>query len=367
MSRLILILLFLGTFGSLQSQNLGGKWVGYFTSNLDLEGKTYPYEINILAGSNNQINANTLTKFSNFSSARAIAKGIYTPQTQLLNIQETKFDLLHLDPNMQACLMNNYLTYRNIKGQEVLQGTYMAKNDINGKDCGTGTVYLIREDPIVSVAPIIQKKVTAKLKPADNKLQKSITIKNETSSLKSDIAISNNQLVAIDTGKKNIANQTIIQSNKGDVAGRIEVISTNPKPLLLKEKEALTEHNIIPWVLISRENNFVKKIITHNKTFSFDLYDNGTIDNDSITIYDNKKLMMDNNRLSYKPIHVEVNFSDTQKVHEIIVVANNLGSVPPNTALLIYKDEAQNEEILINTNLKTNAKLIIEYQAPTKR
>jgi hypothetical protein len=365
MSRLLAILIFIGSYETLKSQNLAGKWIGYFTPNSELNGNTYLYEINIAGGNNLQIKATTITKFSKQTSATAFAKGIYTPTTQLLNIQETKFDLLQLDPNIQACLMNNYLSYRNINGQDVLQGTYMAKNAVNGKDCGTGTVYLLKENPIVSVDPISKKIVIAKSKQSNNKISISKSTLNITS-----LKLDSNLMKGNSKTDTNVLAKNTISTNAQAVTAYNNIVTNaiitgNPRPTTIKGKEEMHEHDMIPWVLISRENNFVKKIITHTKNLSFDLYDNGTIDNDTITIYDNKKMLLDKNRLSYKPIHFDINFTDAQKLHEIIVVANNLGTVPPNTALLIYKDASQTEEILINTNLKTNAKLIIEYQPPS--
>ncbi|MFN5987625.1 MAG: hypothetical protein ACK42B_12165, partial [Chitinophagaceae bacterium] len=55
----------------------------------------------------------------------------------------------------------------------------------------------------------------------------------------------------------------------------------------------------VPWVLVARENRLAKKITTSSKQFSIDLYDNGTIDNDTIIVYDNKKLLVSKKRLSY--------------------------------------------------------------------
>lgn len=71
------------------------------------------------------------------------------------------------------------------------------------------------------------------------------------------------------------------------------------------------------------------------------------------------------NRLSYKAVHFDLTFSENIKYHEIIVVANNLGTVPPNTALIKYKDSKLNEELFINTDFTRNAKIIIEY-SPAK-
>ena len=67
-------------------------------------------------------------------------------------------------------------------------------------------------------------------------------------------------------------------------------------------------------------------------------------------------------RLSYKAVHFDLTFTEDQKFHEIIVVANNLGTVPPNTALMKYKDAKLDEEVFINTDFTKNAKIIIEYR-----
>ena len=120
----------------------------------------------------------------------------------------------------------------------------------------------------------------------------------------------------------------------------------------------------LPWVLVGRENKLVKKIITNSKMISIDLFDNGTIDNDTIIVFDNKKLLVNKKRLSYKAIHLEFNFTDNIREHEVIIVAHNMGTVPPNTALLLFKDGKNRQEYFITSTNKINAKLLIVYEPP---
>jgi hypothetical protein len=68
--------------------------------------------------------------------------------------------------------------------------------------------------------------------------------------------------------------------------------------------------------------------------------------------------------LSYKAIHFDVNFTDNQKTHDVIIVAHNMGSVPPNTALMVLKEADKRQELFITSTNTENAKLIIEYQPP---
>ena len=127
-------------------------------------------------------------------------------------------------------------------------------------------------------------------------------------------------------------------------------------PIVKKEKTGY-----MPWVLINRKGKLIQVINTRSKKFSIELFDNGTIDNDSITVYDNKKMILDRMRLTYTPIQVTLEFSNDITEHEIIIVAHNLGIVPPNTALLVVKDEVTKEEFFINTDFQHNAKIIVRY------
>lgn len=388
MSRLFIIFVFLAYCSPIFAQNLSGKWVGYFRNMNGIEEKIYPYEINISNGSGQQINAITITRLSNQSTATAIAKGNYTPNVHLLSLQETKFEQIHLDANLQACLMNNFLTYKKENNSEILQGTYTSKNITNGTDCGMGSVYLERD--IISSITLATKKIDRlknkfSLQKKDtiqliHKTQSSVTnntiltkdtkeiiVENTTTHNKINTAeLVTNQETSPPTQQNSILKQIVPEStnNFNKLITSTAQLNTKTKSVISNEIIPKHEHKYIPWVLISRENVLAKKIITRSKSISIDIFDNGTIDNDTITIYDNYNLLLDHNRLSYKAIHFDLKFDELNKRHEIIVIANNLGAVPPNTALLNYKDSKQNEEVPINTNFSQNAKLIIEYQPP---
>lgn len=66
-----------------------------------------------------------------------------------------------------------------------------------------------------------------------------------------------------------------------------------------------------------------------------DFYDNAQIDGDSITVLVNKQVVISNQRLSAKPITTFVTVDKKNSFHEVEMVANNLGTIPPNTAILI--------------------------------
>lgn len=346
MPRIVVFILLFAFNLPAKAQSLVGNWVGYLTVHTNLGEKTYPYEINIIEVNNQQIIAKTVTTFQNQNTVIASAKGSFSAKNMLLNIEETKFDQIKIEPGVQSCLMNNLLSYQKINGQEVLQGTYLAKNSIGGNDCGTGSIYLRKDE------------IFAKIKPPKKIIkQKNPTTEKSTVKLKDKLidSLQNNNSNINATISSNVSNTPLLNQNTDNK-------QVAPLPIIEKKVTLNHEHILVPWVLMSRENYLVKKIITHSKTISFDVFDNGTIDNDTITIYDNKKMMIDMNRISYKAVHFDLTFNENLKFHEIIVVANNLGSVPPNTALIKYKDAKLDEEVFINTDFSKNAKIIIEYR-----
>jgi hypothetical protein len=167
---------------------------------------------------------------------------------------------------------------------------------------------------------------------------------------------------------KNSSNSTNVSIINNDTKLNLAKIET-PEPTapikkIEPEQTDADARNIqnIPWVLLGRENKLIKHVVTSNKKVTIDLYDNGTIDNDTINIYDNKQLISNKRRLSYKAIHLEVDFSNGVKEHEIIIVAHNMGTIPPNTALFVLTDGDSRQEYFITTTDKVNAKFEFVYK-----
>lgn len=401
--RFLIICLFyyLGS-NTLFAQHLEGKWKGYFSPNNSHFGKVYSYEMDITQGPNYQLTISTYTKLSNEFSAQAYASGNFDKTTQLLHIEEQGFLDLSIQENYAPCLMNNFLAYKNLRGHEIIEGTYTSYNKNSGKDCGGGKVYLEKEIPIQQL--IVAEKNSKKITPKTNN---PLPIKIETVSKKINPDVNPAIKLPANTNKdKNTATSPTVTintinkpsyktttptkdlaiqkakstpENLNNAINNAQVKSVRDEPVMeeavMNEPEDIEAEirikqgngfQTIPWVLVARENKLAKKITTTSKQFSIDLYDNGTIDNDTIIVYDNKKLLVSKKRLSYKAIHLEFTLSDAVNEHEIIIVAHNMGTVPPNTALLVLKDGISRQELFITSTNKTNAKIIVSYTPPPK-
>ena len=371
MTRTTLLLFLCIISAQLSAQNLTGRWQGSFIANGDALINNYSYELVIKENANHQITAQTITKKADQFYASAFAEGSHSPRTQLVQINETSFDQIKIATEFEACLMSNFLTYKNIDGHEILEGSYMSTVVGGQRNCGSGKVFLEKVPSLLSI-----KNTKIENKNTDTQKTKLLTSQYTQSKTKPSTQLTRNSNATTlnKTGTK-LTNQTIASVEKFNSKNTANPITEVAADEVIVENEAITTNTItqntirnqpinLPWVLVGRENKLVKKIITNSKNISIDLFDNGTIDNDTIIVFDNKKLLVNKKRLSYKSIHLEFDFTENMREHEVIIVAHNMGSVPPNTALLLFKDGKLRQEYFITSTNKTNAKILIVYEPP---
>jgi hypothetical protein len=108
-----------------------------------------------------------------------------------------------------------------------------------------------------------------------------------------------------------------------------------------------------PPVIINEKNNATKKPTTNEEKFTsrqnklqmvipltssnieLRFYDNAAIDGDSIAIFLNGHLVREHILLGGEPQTIKINAADLQDDNEMVLVAENLGSIPPNTSYLV--------------------------------
>ncbi len=92
-----------------------------------------------------------------------------------------------------------------------------------------------------------------------------------------------------------------------------------------------------------------------------ELFDNGEIDGDRVSVYHNNEIIVSNQTLGIKPITLNVHADTTNREHEFVLVAENLGSIPPNSALMRITAGKQVYKLTVNTDMKTNARIVFYY------
>lgn len=102
-------------------------------------------------------------------------------------------------------------------------------------------------------------------------------------------------------------------------------------------------------------------IKTRSDSVLVELYDNGVFDHDSVSVFFNKKLLAYKQVLkTNQPIRFYVKLQTAPEKNELIMVAENLGLMPPNSALMIITDsDRKRNEVYVTSDLQHNSVIYI--------
>ncbi|HVM90150.1 MAG TPA: hypothetical protein VMT76_18320 [Puia sp.] len=113
--------------------------------------------------------------------------------------------------------------------------------------------------------------------------------------------------------------------------------------------------------LEKRTVDLKKTIVVDSPKIKLAFYDDATIDNDTITVFVNNKLLLYRQCLTEKPLNINFNaFAGTP--YELIMYADNLGSIPPNTALMVVTTGNQKFEIYLSSTEQKSAAVRFIYK-----
>jgi hypothetical protein len=114
-----------------------------------------------------------------------------------------------------------------------------------------------------------------------------------------------------------------------------------------------------------RESAFreIPEIAVDTGEIKLDFYDNAVVDGDSITILVDKRVILTHQKLALKPITSSIRIDLKNPFHEVEMVAENLGSIPPNTALLIITAGKKTYQLYLTSSKEKNAVVRFVYDA----
>lgn len=107
-----------------------------------------------------------------------------------------------------------------------------------------------------------------------------------------------------------------------------ETVKTTPAP------ETKIPETSIEDKFRQREKAFVKEIQLEGDSVELRFYDNAEIDGDSISLFLNNTLLKKNIRLTASAWVIKLAVNDLQQNNELVMVAENMGTIPPNTSYM---------------------------------
>ncbi len=132
-----------------------------------------------------------------------------------------------------------------------------------------------------------------------------------------------------------------------DTAITAKPIVDNPVPAAMMQ--AKTE----------RKADTLTTIRTAAQTITLKIMDNGVVDGDTISILYNGKILVSRLGVKLEPAIFTLDVGENNSIHEITMIAHNLGSIPPNTALVIIEADDKTYRFTASTDLQRNSVLLV--------
>ncbi len=193
--------------------------------------------------------------------------------------------------------------------------------------------------------PKEKEKVIVKTEPAE--IKKSITIPQPEAKKK--------EIVVAKTENKIIPAQVIPEKKEPIIIPVIKAPVNQPAS------------SISASDLAKRKIETIKSVYFKSDSLTLTLYDNGEVDGDTVSILLNGKVIMPRVGLTTnaikKTIYITPDLGDSL---QLIMYAENLGSIPPNTGLLILQDGDDRYEIRFAGDMQKNSAIILKRKLLSK-
>jgi len=153
-------------------------------------------------------------------------------------------------------------------------------------------------------------------------------------------------------------------SNKDSIIKAIKKLKESYQVWTPSESDTLIsariqQRNVVNYVIANqfkeRENIVEEEVMVASDSIQVDFYDNGEIDGDSISVFFNRELIAFNRILSTRSIHIDLALDPRKEINELSMFADNLGSIPPNTALMVVTDGKRKYEVRLSSSFEKNA------------
>jgi hypothetical protein len=140
--------------------------------------------------------------------------------------------------------------------------------------------------------------------------------------------------------------------------------TTTTKSIVQKEKEKLPVKPTVTSTatdLAKRKTEIIRSVFFKSDSLVINLYDNGQIDGDTVSVVLNGKVIIAKQGLTAKAITTTIYMTpDLGDSLELIMYAENLGLIPPNTGLLTLVDGDDRYDIRFSGDFQKNSAIILK-------
>lgn len=311
------------------SQGLTGIWVGYIHN--DSTNMNLYYEV---------VLTQVKGKLKGYSYTNFILDGKDLTGVKTINITQEGNKIYLEDDNL---IYNDYpfappkgvkqLSVYEKTGEDILEGKFMTSRTKQYGKQVTGTIYLqrVKEFEAAKIYPVLKRMdLLANISFIEHK---------------DDVAVT-------EPPKKNDAPKEI----KTTVAVVPPKEQPAPKPVSLAPAKPID----VTKELEKRKVETIETIFFTSDSLVFEVYDNGYVDGDSVSIIVNGKELLSHIRLTEKAVRKTIYITPgTGDSLKVVLFAENLGTIPPNSGMAIIYDGTKQHKVAFSGDLQKNAAIVL--------
>lgn len=181
--------------------------------------------------------------------------------------------------------------------------------------------------------------------------------------------VSKSSPVLVDKIKKEPKEQTVKNVKKKETKLKTEWVANEKITSKNNNTEAFTpifvSNNIneLNSVKTLVRKTVIRRTITLDSCcFKIELYDNGEIDGDIATLLLDGETIISKQLLSTKSVSIDINLSKQKnKEHTLELFADNMGLIPPNTALVVLTCNKKRYEITLSSTEEINEAVYLKF------
>ncbi|TWI83002.1 hypothetical protein IQ13_1108 [Lacibacter cauensis] len=135
-----------------------------------------------------------------------------------------------------------------------------------------------------------------------------------------------------------------------------------PNKPVAEETKGSPSSNADTIKLAERPLNILQTINVTSDSINIELYDDGLVDGDSVSVFTNNNILLSKVALTDKGLKQRLAAPSRSEDLLISLYAENQGSIPPNTGLLIIRADDKRYEIRFTSDTKQSAAVRIKRQ-----
>lgn len=361
MNQFLLFTTLLFCASAASAQKFSGQWKGQFydqsSTFAGFGGDQCEYVLEIETHAN-KVSGFSYTYFTRGGQRYYIIckiSGYIDPSKRYIEVKETERTKTNVPTNMRNCFQVHKLYYDRDNEIEYITGKWVPAPNQNG-DCGFGITQLERRS-LRSVIPTYNaRSVTQSVKKAQVPTRTSpataSTAKPPVKRTETKPATPSRTRPAV-TEKR-----TEVASAKTELKSK----ETTPQTTIREETGNSPELQKVETSFLNRGLTLAKTIVVTQPTIKVDVYDNAEVDGDSISLYFNGKQILKNHRLCAKGYSIQIPVSEGREMHDLVMHAENLGTIPPNTAVMVIWDGTRRYEVRIASDLSKSGTIRFIYK-----